>query len=121
MKNKRLTLLTLSAALLTSTSVTAFAGVVDERNPAYLKMLTHLHNAQRALAVVQRELDNARATHAVPGMNIDVLLHDIAHHKNKVDSYLEPDTRRWRYQHLAPQAIYFHEAPAIPQQSGENP
>ncbi len=83
------------------------AGVVDERNPRYIQMINYLEQAEQALEIAEKALEDAQDSQTIPGMRTEKLIATINQLRNELTIYLTPDRRRLRYEYLQPNPLFF--------------
>lgn len=88
--------------------LTSAAPVIDQRDPAYQRMMDQLDMARDALTESRRALRAAEANNVLPGFRIDQIRSDVKALQHKLEQYLVPRERRHRYQRLQPDGAYFN-------------
>lgn len=88
--------------------------LIDQRNPEYQKAFEHIARASQALAVAQKELSQAQAAYPLPGLNVQLMLGQLAPVEDTLVVLLSPEKKRMAHQELVPDGLFF-----TPVHSGE--
>lgn len=88
--------------------------LIDQRDPKYQVAMEHLSNAQTALSVAQAELQKAKASHPLPGLDVRRMSSALSPVEATLQVLLTPEQKRLKHQTVTPDGLYF-----TPTQHGE--
>lgn len=97
------------AALITACigSASASDHVIDQRDKKYQKAIEHLSNAAQALALAKAELQQAEASHPLPGLDLARMQSEIVPMEDTLKVILSPERKRLEYRTIIPNGIFF--------------
>lgn len=87
---------------------------IDQRDPKFQVAMEHLSNAQAALSVAQAELNKAKASHPLPGLDVRRMTSALSPVEATLQVLLTPEQKRLKHQTITPDGLYF-----TPTQHGE--
>lgn len=95
------------------TANTAFAGVVNERDPEYQYSMDRLLAALHSMEISEIEIAAARRIQSLPGFNYDLLIKDIKKIQSTLKRYVTPHKRAIMYRTIRPNNRYFIKPKAL--------
>lgn len=83
------------------------AYVIDQRDPKFQSAMEHISNAKTALSVAQAELNLAKASHPLPGLDVRRMTSALSPVEATLQVLLTPEHKRLKHQTVTPDGLYF--------------
>lgn len=81
--------------------------VIDQRDPKFQTAMEHLSSAQTALSVAQAEIKLAKASHPLPGLDVNRMSSALRPVEATLKVLLTPEQKRLKHQTVTPDGLFF--------------